>query len=171
MGATKSKTRVKPKTQAAAKTKPAAGHERELSPEAEALVREILERVADKWTLLVLDVLAGNGELRFTRVGQLVGKVSQKMLTKTLRQMERDGLVTRTVHPVIPPHVDYKLTPLGLTLGEAFCGVWLWVEKHHDRIVKARAAFDARSKRTLLPETPISRSARCSEIAGTEPRP
>jgi DNA-binding HxlR family transcriptional regulator len=135
-----------PVARAAAKQKVSAGPRREPGPETEALVREILERVADKWTLLVLDVLAENGELRFTRVGQMVGNVSQKMLTKTLRQMERDGLVKRTVHPVIPPHVDYKLTPLGLTLGEAFCGVWLWVERHSGRIVKARAAFDARSK-------------------------
>jgi DNA-binding HxlR family transcriptional regulator len=135
-----------PAARAAAKQKLSAGPQREAGPETEALVREILERVADKWTLLVLDVLAENGELRFTRVGQLIGNVSQKMLTKTLRQMERDGLVKRTVHPVIPPHVDYKLTPLGLTLGEAFCGVWLWVEKYSDRIVKARTVFDARAK-------------------------
>ena len=139
-------TGVKPKARGEVRVKPTASHERELGPKAEALVREILERVADKWTLLVLDVLAENGELRFTKVGQLVGNVSQKMLTKTLRQMERDGLVTRTVRPVIPPHVDYKLTPLGFTLGEAVCGVWHWGEKHYDRIVKARAAFDARAR-------------------------
>lgn len=142
----RSSTKPAPRPRVAVKPKPGAGDERELSPENEALVREILTRVADKWTLLVLDVLAENGELRFTQVGQLVGNVSQKMLTKTLRQMERDGLVTRTVRPVIPPHVDYKLTPLGLTLGEAFCGVWLWVEKYSDRIVKAHEAFDARAR-------------------------
>jgi len=82
----------------------------ESTPEIDALVREIIGRIADKWTMLVLEVLAEHGTVRFTRLGELVGGVSQKMLTKTLRQMEYDGLVTRTVHPVIPPHVDYKLT-------------------------------------------------------------
>lgn len=107
----------------------------------EALVREVLERIADKWTLLVIDALE-SGELRFTRLREKVGGVSQKMLTKTLRQLERDGLVTRTVHPVIPPHVVYKLTPLGESLGESVCGVWLWVEKHMNEVARARRRFD-----------------------------
>jgi hypothetical protein len=64
------------------------------------------------------------------------------MLTKTLRQLERDGLVVRTVRPVIPPHVDYRLTPLGLTLAESVCGVWLWVEAHMADVQRARQAFD-----------------------------
>lgn len=66
------------------------------------------------------------------------------MLTQTLRQMERDGLVIRTVHPVIPPKVEYRLTDLGGTLAEAFCGVWMWAEKNIDRIERSRAAYDAR---------------------------
>ncbi len=73
--------------------------------------------------------------------GELVGGVSQKMLTKTVRQMERDGLVTRTVHPVIPPRVEYELTALGRSLGEAFCGVWIWAEVHGEEIERAREAF------------------------------
>src|SRR5215472_6200641 len=93
-------------------------------PELEALVREIIERVADKWTMLVLEVLEEHGRLRFTRLGELIGGVSQKMLTKTVRQMEADGLVMRTVHPVIPPKVEYELTALGQSLSCAFCGVW-----------------------------------------------
>lgn len=113
-------------------------------PRVEALVNEVIGRVADKWTMLILEVLAEHGETRFTRVGQLVGNISQKMLTQTLRQMERDGLVIRTVHPVIPPKVEYRLTDLGLTLAEAFCGVWTWAEKSIERIEAARAAFDAR---------------------------
>src|ERR1700742_453398 len=113
-------------------------------PKVEALVREIIERVADKWTMLVLEVLEEHGVVRFTRLGELVGGVSQKMLTKTVRQMERDGLVTRTVHPVIPPRVEYELTDLGRSLGEAFCGVWIWVEEHSDEIERARAAFKDR---------------------------
>ena len=111
-------------------------------PKLEALVREIIERVADKWTMLVLEVLEEHGVVRFTRLGELVGGVSQKMLTKTVRQMERDGLITRTVHPVIPPRVEYELTGLGRSLGEAFCGVWIWAEKHSDEIEQAREAFE-----------------------------
>jgi DNA-binding HxlR family transcriptional regulator len=115
-----------------------------LDPRVEALVNEVIGRVADKWTMILLEVLTEHGESRFTRLGQLAGGISQKMLTQTLRQMERDGLVVRTVHPVIPPRVEYRLTDLGLTLSEAFCGVWLWAERHLDRIEAARAAFDAR---------------------------
>ena len=111
-------------------------------PKVEALVREIIERVADKWTMLVLEVLEEHGVVRFTRLGELVGGVSQKMLTKTVRQMERDGLVTRTVHPVIPPRVEYELTVLGRSLGEAFCGVWIWAEEHGEEIERARKAFE-----------------------------
>ena len=112
-------------------------------PRVEALVNDVIGRVADKWTMLILEVLAEHGEQRFTRVGDLVGGISQKMLTQTLRQMERDGLVIRTVHPVIPPRVEYRLTDLGYSLSEAFCGVWMWAETHFDRIGKARQAFDA----------------------------
>ncbi len=108
----------------------------------DALVREIIERVADKWTMVVLDVLADHGTVRFTQLGKLAGGVSQKMLTKTVRQMESDGLVKRTVHPVVPPHVDYTLTDLGLSLGEAFCGVWLWAEKNYDAVEKSRSTFN-----------------------------
>lgn len=113
-------------------------------PRVEALVNDVIGRVADKWTMLVLEVLAEHGEQRFTRVGDLVGGISQKMLTQTLRAMERDGLVIRTVHPVIPPKVEYRLTDLGGSLAEAFCGVWTWAEANIDRIEKARADFDAR---------------------------
>jgi DNA-binding HxlR family transcriptional regulator len=113
-------------------------------PKVEALVREIIGRVADKWTMLVLEVLEEHGVVRFTRLGEFVGGVSQKMLTQTLRQMERDGLVLRTVHPVIPPKVEYQLTDLGRSLGEAFCGVWVWAETHGEEIERAREAFEAR---------------------------
>jgi DNA-binding HxlR family transcriptional regulator len=115
----------------------------ESDPKIEALVREIIERVADKWTMLVLEVLAEHGVVRFTRLGELVGGISQKMLTKTVRQMERDGLVTRKIHPVIPPRVEYELSELGHSLGAAFCGVWIWAEEHHDQIIRARKAFQA----------------------------
>lgn len=113
-------------------------------PELEALVREIIGRVADKWTMLALEALAEHGRLRFTRLGACIGGVSQKMLTKTLRQMEADGLILRTVFPVIPPRVEYELTELGQSLGAAFCGVWKWAEQHREVILKARKEFQER---------------------------
>ena len=114
-----------------------------VDPRVEALVTEVIGRVADKWTMIVLEVLVEHGELRFTRLAQLSDGISQKMLTQTLRAMERDGLVIRTVHPVIPPKVEYRLTDLGFSLAEAFCGVWLWAEKNLERIETSRADFDA----------------------------
>jgi len=117
-----------------------------VDPEVEQLVREVIGRIADKWTMLVLEVLSEHRELRFTRLAALVGGVSQKMLTKTVRQMERDGLVTRTVHPVIPPRVEYKCTPLGESLAEAFCGVWEWAIAHQAQVAEARMAFDAKAQ-------------------------
>jgi DNA-binding HxlR family transcriptional regulator len=115
-----------------------------IDPRVETLVNELIGRVADKWTMLILEALTEKGEMRFTRLGESVGDISQKMLTQTLRQMERDGLVIRTVHPVIPPHVDYKLTGLGASLGEAFCGVWVWAGEHLQEIETARRQFDAK---------------------------
>ena len=76
-------------------------------------------------------------------LGESIGGVSQKMLTKTLRQMEADGLVSRTVFPVIPPRVEYQLTDLGHSLGEAFCGVWIWAERNRKAIDKAGADFES----------------------------
>ena len=119
-------------------------------PVIEALVRDIIAKVADKWTMLILELLEENGTLRFTQIGKLTEGISQKMLTKTLRQMERDGLLTRTVHPIIPPHVDYTLTELGRSLGGAFCGVWIWAETHHAQIEKARKAFSEQPPRPAV---------------------
>ena len=115
-----------------------------VDPRVEMLVNELIGRVADKWTLLVLEELEDNGVLRFTELARLVPGISQKMLTQTLRAMERDGLVDRTVHPVIPPKVEYRLTDLGHSLGEAFCGVWHWAGDNLDRVEAARKAFDDR---------------------------
>ncbi len=108
----------------------------------DALVHEIIERIADKWTMVVLDVLSEHGTVRFTKLGKLAGGVSQKMLTKPSARWKVTGSVKRTVHPVVPPHVDYTLTDLGLSLGEAFCGVWVWAEKNYDAVEKSRAAFN-----------------------------
>ena len=117
------------------------GHE--LDPAVDALVNELIGRVADKWTLLVLEELEQGGTLRFTELGRRVSGISQKMLTQTVRHMERDGLLTRKVHPVIPPRVEYTLTDLGHSLGEAFCGVWTWAEANLARVSEARGRFDA----------------------------
>ena len=93
------------------------------------LARDIIEQIADKWTILVIDALGTDGEMRFSRLREHIGGVSQKMLTKTLRQLERDGLVSRHVHPVIPPRVDYRLTPLGNSLLGKVSGIWDWAER------------------------------------------
>jgi DNA-binding HxlR family transcriptional regulator len=113
-----------------------------LDPRIEALVNDLIGRVADKWTMLLLEVLAEKGELRFTRLGEFVPGISQKMLTQTLRQMERDGLITRTVHPIVPPKVEYKLTKLGMSLGAAFCGVWVWAAENLKGVERSRRLFD-----------------------------
>jgi DNA-binding HxlR family transcriptional regulator len=118
----------------------------DIDPKIEALVNDLIGRVADKWTMLVLEALAEKGELRFTRLGELIAGISQKMLTQTLRQMERDGLVKRTVHAVVPPKVEYKLTHLGQSLGAAFCGVWVWAEQNLAEVEKARQEFDSKTK-------------------------
>lgn len=119
----------------------------ECDPKVEALVNDLIGRVADKWTMIVLEVLAEHGELRFTRLSRMVPGISQKMLTQTLRQMERDGMLTRTVHAVVPPRVDYRLTELGTSLGAAFCGVWIWAEENLVRVEAAREAFDTKARR------------------------
>jgi DNA-binding HxlR family transcriptional regulator len=116
----------------------------DLDPRIEALVNELIGRVADRWTMQILEVLAEKSPLRFTRLGELVDGISQKMLTQTLRQMERDGLVTRTIYPVVPPKVEYQLTVLGLSLGAAFCGVWVWAAENLAQVEQARRVFDRR---------------------------
>ena len=114
----------------------------------EALVTELISRVADKWTMMIIEVLTQHGEVRFTRLSEMVPGISYKMLTQSLRLMEREGLVARTVHPVIPPKVEYRLTNLGLSLSAAFCGVWIWAEEHIQEVETARAVFDDKGKGT-----------------------
>ena len=122
---------------------PAAPHPpADTDPRVEALVHDLIGRVADKWTMLVLEILEERGELRFTELSRVIGTISQKMLTQTLRHMERDGLVIRTVHPVVPPKVEYRLTELGQSLGAAFCGVWIWAEQNLAAVETARETFD-----------------------------
>ncbi|MEV4115906.1 helix-turn-helix domain-containing protein [Nonomuraea sp. NPDC049695] len=106
-------------------------------------VRQILDRIADKWSLLVIALLDCQS-LRFTQLRREIDGVSQRMLSVTLRQLERDGLVTRTVHPVVPPRVDYALTPLGRTLHQTIKTLVTWTEEHQQEIAAARAAYDER---------------------------
>jgi DNA-binding HxlR family transcriptional regulator len=137
-------------------------------PELDALVNQLIGRVADKWTMLILEVLAEGGELRFTRISERIEGISQKMLTQTLRQMERDGLVTRTIHPVVPPRVEYKLTELGLTLGGAFCGVWVWAAENLKQVEQARRDFDEKVK-TPPGWTPGPTSGSPASVRGPRP--
>jgi DNA-binding HxlR family transcriptional regulator len=107
-------------------------------------VREILERVGDKWSLFVISCL-GAGPKRFTVLKREVAGISQRMLTVTLRGLERDGIVLRTMYPVMPPRVDYELTPLGRTLLDAVGALMAWADAHLDEVDTARAAYDARA--------------------------
>lgn len=91
--------------------------------------RVVLERIADKWTALIIQILA-RGTLRYSALRREIGDISQKMLTQTLRSLERDGLVRRKVHPAASPKVEYALTPLGRTLIEPLQGLCRWTEKH-----------------------------------------
>ncbi|WP_298227494.1 helix-turn-helix domain-containing protein [Gryllotalpicola sp.] len=107
-----------------------------------ALIRDILVRVSDKWTILVVQNLAA-GPMRFTALQGAVKGISHRMLTRTLRALERDGMVTRTPYAQVPPRVDYALTPLGATLIEPVQAVVDWAERHQDEVEANRAAFDA----------------------------
>ena len=107
-------------------------------------VRQILDRIADKWSLLTIALLEGR-TLRFNELRREIDGISQRMLTVTLRQLERDGLVSRTVYPVVPPRVEYALTPLGATLHSTIQALVTWTETHQDEVAAARAAYDARA--------------------------
>ncbi|WP_174187110.1 winged helix-turn-helix transcriptional regulator [Nocardia barduliensis] len=110
---------------------------------ADCEVRQILDRIADKWSLLVIALL-DQRSLRFTELKRAIDGVSQRMLTKTLRHLERDGLVRRTVYPSIPPRVDYALTPLGTSLHTTINALVTWTEAHQNEIASARYAYDRR---------------------------
>jgi len=103
---------------------------------------EILARIGDKWTILVVEML-GDGPHRFNELRRMIGSISQKMLTTTLRGLERDGFVTRTVYPSIPPRVEYELTDLGRELLVPVRALGMWARENGERITKARLEFDA----------------------------
>ena len=109
-------------------------------------VNSVLARVGDKWSVLII-MLLGNGKMRFNELKRMVGGISQRMLTLTLRGLERDGLVTRTIFPTIPPRVDYELTPLGQSLLAAVEPLGLWARGHVGAIHTARSKFDRKASR------------------------
>ncbi|MEV0461668.1 helix-turn-helix domain-containing protein [Nocardia tengchongensis] len=102
--------------------------------------RQVLDHIAGKWTVLVIDSLLDQGTMRYTELSRRIGGVSQKMLTQTLRSLETDGFLTRTVHPTIPPRVEYELTDLGRSLAEPIAALRHWTESHINDIERARAA-------------------------------
>jgi DNA-binding HxlR family transcriptional regulator len=110
------------------------------------VVRDVLHRVGDKWSVFVVWLL-GDGPRRFSELMRAKVGISQRMLTLTLRGLERDGLVTRTVYATTPPRVDYALTRLGKTLLEAVLGLTTWANMHRDEILNARDRFDRNERR------------------------
>jgi DNA-binding HxlR family transcriptional regulator len=104
-------------------------------------ISTLLSRIGDKWTALVVETLA-NGPRRFNELRREIPTVSQRMLTLTLRNLERDGLLSRTVTPSIPPRVDYELTELGKSLEKPICALVRWAVDHSDAIHEAQARFD-----------------------------
>jgi DNA-binding HxlR family transcriptional regulator len=109
--------------------------------------RDLLDRIGDKWTVLVLGELGEQGACRFTRLRKRLSGVSEKMLTQTLRALERDGLVRRTVYPAVPVRVEYALTPLGHTLREPLRALTEWSMRHVTEVLAAREEYDARAER------------------------
>ncbi|HEV3153396.1 MAG TPA: helix-turn-helix domain-containing protein [Candidatus Baltobacteraceae bacterium] len=104
--------------------------------------RALLDRIADKWTTLVIGMLDKKQPRRFSELRRAIGGISQKMLTQTLRDMERDGLVARNVYAEIPPRVEYALTTLGLTLREPLNALAEWSQRHMEEVREAQARFD-----------------------------
>jgi DNA-binding HxlR family transcriptional regulator len=117
--------------------------------------RAVLDRIGDKWTALVVLALL-DGPLRFSQLRDRIGGVAPKVLTETLRRLERDGILTRTAYPEIPPHVEYRLTPLGRSLAQPMRAVTEWAEHNIARIMRARDRYDARAAqpRTTRPRSP-----------------
>lgn len=103
-------------------------------------IRDILDRIGDRWSLLVLWSLAP-GTLRFTAIKREIGDISQRMLAQTLRRLEQDGFVSRTLHPTVPPRVDYTLTSLGLSFLVQLEALVAWADANHDAVRAARAAY------------------------------
>lgn len=104
--------------------------------------RRVLDLIADKWAMLIIDLLNNEQPQRFVALQRQIGKISQKMLTQTLRHLERDGLVQRTIYPQVPPRVEYTLTPLGQTLCEPIAALVHWAEENIDAVMAAQKRYD-----------------------------
>jgi DNA-binding HxlR family transcriptional regulator len=104
-------------------------------------IRDVLERMGDRWTMLVLFTLEAHGTLRFSALKSEITDISQRMLAQTLRRLEQDGLVSRHVHPTVPPRVDYRLTPLGESFLKTMHGLLAWAKNHHEDVKAARSAY------------------------------
>jgi DNA-binding HxlR family transcriptional regulator len=113
-------------------------------------LRTVLDRIGDKWSVLVI-VLLTEGPARYSELQRALPGISQRMLTLTLRTLERDGMVQRTVYPQVPPRVDYRLSPLGLTLLGPVTALAAWIDEHGDEVLRARAAFDTRATPSVEP--------------------
>ena len=121
-----------------------------LTDDEDSLTREMVACISDKWSLWTMSVIAEyQRPMRFSRIMENIAGISQKSLTKTLRGLERDGLITREVFAEVPPRVEYAMTPLGAEMLDNVAPLWLWVAKGVRRFQKARAAFDGRSMRFL----------------------
>jgi len=119
----------------------------DLSDEQDALARQVLARAFGPWSMWALHVLYAEAKpLRFSRIAERVEGVSQKVLTQTLRTLERDGLITRTVFPEVPPRVEYELTTLGRALLVRALPAWNWIVTQVPKVERARAAYDAKAK-------------------------
>jgi DNA-binding HxlR family transcriptional regulator len=107
--------------------------------------RQVLDRIADKWTVLIIRSLSG-GTLRFAQLRRTVDGISQKVLTNTLRGLERDGIVTRRIYASVPPRVEYSLTSLGRSLGDLVEGICVWAEANIEHVHEAREVYDQASR-------------------------
>lgn len=112
--------------------------------------RQVLDRIGDKWTTLVI-LLLEDGSKRFSELQRGIVGISQKMLTQTLRSLERDGLVSRTIYPEVPPRVEYQLTPLGKTLCAPISAIVQWSEEHIGDVTAAQMVYDARETAVYRP--------------------
>ncbi|WP_051252176.1 winged helix-turn-helix transcriptional regulator [Rhizobium etli] len=113
----------------------------EIFPDGQCPVRSVLDRIGDKWSTLILGVLA-SGPLRFSAIKRTIPDISKRMVAQTLRDLERDGLIARTVFPTKPPSVEYRLTVLGETILEPLAVVVHWADRSHAEVERARLAFD-----------------------------
>jgi DNA-binding HxlR family transcriptional regulator len=121
-----------------------------LTDDEDSLTREMVSCISDKWSLWTMSVIAEQRRpMRFSRIMENVAGISQKSLTKTLRGLERDGLITRAIFAEVPPRVEYAITPLGAEMLDNVAPLWLWVAKSVRRFQDARAAFNGHSMRVL----------------------